>query len=90
MAIKVVSLLSYSIIYFIGYKWDEISPCVNWMAPFVFALRESQMSPALIAPSKPMTNVSSDDVHNIQVHGVELSVLDRALERQAMILEEAR
>jgi len=60
------------------------------MAPFVFALRESQMSPALVTPPKPMTNVSSEDVHNIQVHSVELAVLDRALERQAMILEEAR
>ncbi len=60
------------------------------MAPFVFALRESQMATALIAPSNSMSNVSSDSEHNIQVHEIELCVLDRALEHQAMILEEAR
>ena len=71
-----------------GYTWDDISPCVDWMSPFIFSLRESMSPSSSIAPSKPMDNVSPDDVHNIQCHSIELAVLERAQQRQAILLEQ--
>ena len=58
------------------------------MSPFVFSLRESLSPSSSIAPSKPMSNVSPDNVHNIQCHSIELAVLDRAQQRQAIMLEQ--
>ena len=74
--------------FFSGYTWDEINPCINWMSPFIFSLRESLSPSSSIAYSKPMDNVSADDVHNIQCHSIELTVLERAHQRQAIMLEQ--
>jgi hypothetical protein len=35
-----------------------------------------------------MANISPDDAHNIQNHSIELAVLDRAQQRQAIMLEQ--
>ena len=71
---------------FLGYKWEEISSCVEWMAPFAFALRGSNNPASRV---KTFTGVSSDDQHNIQAHSVELSMLECAQQRQALIAAEA-
>jgi hypothetical protein len=54
----------------LGYSWDELSPCINWMSSFVFALRESQNASSTLAPAKSMPNVSAEEVHNIQVNNL--------------------
>ena len=56
------------------------------MAPFAFALRGSNNPPSRV---KTFTGVSSDDQHNIQAHSVELSMLECAQQRQALIAAEA-
>ena len=72
-------------ILFSGYSWDDISECVSWMSPFVFALRESAIPSSSIVLSKLSANISADDIDNIQVHSIELAVLDRALHRQQLL-----
>ncbi|XP_040582523.1 G1/S-specific cyclin-E [Lepeophtheirus salmonis] len=64
-----------------GYQWKDISACVNWMSAFAFALREH-------SPLQPRTfhNVPVDNQHNIQTHTVELTMLDRAQERLALLM----
>ena len=69
----------------LGYQWDDISSCVEWMAPFAFAMRGSSISPS----RKTFTGVTKDDQHNIQCHSVELSILELAQQRQAYIVAEA-
>jgi cyclin E len=69
-----------------GYRWEDISTCVEWMAPFAFAMRGSNNS---VARGKTFTGVTKDDQHNIQSHSVELSMLERAQQRQALIAAEA-
>ena len=64
------------------------------MSSFVFALRESATPPPgayLSSPAllKSMANICPDDVHNIQVHAVELEVLERAQVRLEMIVARA-
>ena len=70
----------------LGYRWEDISSCVEWMAPFAFAMRGSDNS---TTRGKPFTGVTKDDQHNIQSHAVELSMLERAQQRQALIAAEA-
>jgi len=69
-----------------GYQWEDIRACVEWMAPFAFAMRGSNIS---ASRGKIFTGVSKDDQHNIQSHSVELSVLETAQQRQSYIAEEA-
>ncbi len=73
---------------FSGYSWDDISECVSWMSPFVFALRESAIPSSSSVLSKLSANISADDIDNIQVHSIELSVLDRAHHRQLLLEDE--
>lgn len=55
------------------------------MSPFVFALRESAIPSSSIVLSKLSANISADDIDNIQVHSIEMAVLDRALHRQQLL-----
>lgn len=48
----------------------DIAPCVQWMAPFATTLRE--VGPMEL---KFFSQVSQDDVHNIQTHAVDLDLL---------------
>ena len=70
----------------LGYQWEDIRACVEWMSPFAFAMRGSNISSG---SSKIFTGVSKDDQHNIQSHSVELSILELAQQRQAYIAAEA-
>lgn len=54
----------------LGYKWSDISSCVQWMAPFAMTLRDD--GPVKV---KFLSQVSENDVHNIQTHSVDLSLL---------------
>ena len=56
------------------------------MAPFAFALRGSGI--LTTNRGKTFSGVTADDQHNIQTHSVELSMLDRAQQRQAVIMAE--
>ena len=56
------------------------------MAPFALALRSANISSA---HSKSFTGVAKDDQHNIQSHTVELSLLELAQQRQAIVAAEA-
>lgn len=67
-----------------GYKWEDISACVDWMAPFVFAIRESNSTPVL----KVFADTIPEDYHNIQTHSMEMSVLEDAQARQQLLAEE--
>jgi len=63
-----------------GYKWQDISPCVNWMSSFAFAIRErSPLQP------KSFHGVAPDDAHHLQPHQVDLELLGRAQERLAAV-----
>lgn len=73
-----------------GYKWSDISPCVEWMKSFFYALREEQQnaqpnSMILIQPGKTFQNIPVENQHNIQSHTVELAILDKAQDRLAEI-----
>jgi len=63
-----------------GYRWSDVQSCYEWMSAFVLALREDGAAPS---PTKTFHNVSAENQHNIQAHTVELSTLDRALDRLA-------
>lgn len=67
-----------------GYQWEDIASCVEWMAPFAFALRESGCE----ATIKPMSDVIPEDYHNIQTHCLELAILEDAQHRQQLLREE--
>jgi len=68
-----------------GYRWEDIRSCVEWMAPFAFALRSANIS----TRGKTHSGVPKEDQHNIQSHTVELSILELAQQRQACIAAEA-
>ena len=53
-----------------GYKWQDILPCVQWMAPFAVTVRE--LGPIAV---KFFPNIPSEDSHTIQTHVVDLSLL---------------
>ena len=70
-----------------GYRWEDIADCVEWMSSYVMALRESGVE----APSlRSFSEVQPDDYHNIQVHTVELSVLEDAQARAQLLQDELR
>ena len=55
-----------------GYMWNDIAPCVQWMAPFAMTLRESGTVEVKFFPQVP-----SEASHNIQTHTVDMLVLVR-------------
>ena len=72
---------------FPGYRWEDIADCVEWMSSYVMALRESGVE----APTlRSFSEVQPDDYHNIQVHTVELSVLEDAQARAQILQDELR
>lgn len=60
-----------------GYKWADILPCVQWMAPFAVTIRE--LGPMEV---KFFSNIPSEDSHHIQTHVVDLNLLEKAQLRQ--------
>merc|ERR1712126_140840 len=68
-----------------GYTWKEISPCVEWLAPFALALRDSNKSPPVLS----FPGVQKEDQHNIQTHSVDLSLLEQAQAYQQQDLIDA-
>ena len=52
-----------------GYKWEDVSSCIYWMAPYALTLRE--MGPVEV---KTFPQIPLDDTHNIQSHNVDLSI----------------
>ncbi|XP_048403180.1 G1/S-specific cyclin-E1 isoform X2 [Stegostoma tigrinum] len=67
-----------------GFEWSEIEGCVKWMVPFAMALRELGS-----IKHKNLKGVCPEDLHNIQTHSNSLSLLDKALSKQAL-LEQSR
>ncbi|XP_050399181.1 G1/S-specific cyclin-E isoform X2 [Patella vulgata] len=67
-----------------GFKWPDILPCVQWMAPFAVTMREA--GPLEI---KFFSTVASDDSHNIQTHSVTVALLEKAQTRQEEMLNES-
>ncbi|KAL4234175.1 G1/S-specific cyclin-E1 [Mactra antiquata] len=56
-----------------GYKWQDILPCVQWMAPFAVTVKELGQLAVKFFP-----NVQSEDSHAIQTHVVDLNLLEKA------------
>ena len=54
----------------LGMKWDDIATCVQWMSAFAITIREIGL-----AELKPIGSIHLDDVHNIQTHANEFTVL---------------
>ncbi|XP_014676422.1 PREDICTED: G1/S-specific cyclin-E-like isoform X2 [Priapulus caudatus] len=67
------------------FKWLDIKPCVNWMAPFSTAVRDNGG-----VDLKHFQQVFTDDFHNIQTHDVDLPLLERAQARQLEIQQSSR
>ena len=61
-------------LFIVGYKWADILPCVQWMAPFAVTIRE--LGPMEV---KFFSNIPSEDSHNIQTHVVDLNLLVSAV-----------
>jgi len=59
-----------------GYKWEDVSSCIYWMAPYALTLRE--MGPVEV---KTFPQIPLDDTHNIQSHNVDLSIFETAQNR---------
>ncbi|XP_037088409.1 G1/S-specific cyclin-E-like [Pollicipes pollicipes] len=61
-----------------GYTWLELSPCVTWLGPFFVTLR-----PHVLPHVPPFDRVQEGDRHNIQIHAVNLQILEEAQKRSA-------
>ncbi|XP_043239129.1 G1/S-specific cyclin-E-like isoform X1 [Amphibalanus amphitrite] len=59
-----------------GYSWFELSPCVTWLGPFYVTLRDH-----LLCHVPPFDRVPDTDRHNIQIHAVNLQILEEAQKR---------
>ena len=53
-----------------GYSIEDLQDCFNWMAAFAITVKE--LGPAHM---KFFEGISHDDLHNIQTHSVDLTVL---------------
>ncbi|KAJ8411627.1 hypothetical protein AAFF_G00164350 [Aldrovandia affinis] len=60
-----------------GLSWDSIVGCVNWMAPFMRTVSESEA-----VQLKDFKKVAGEDRHNIQTHTDYLAMLNDAQQRQ--------
>lgn len=54
-----------------GHKYEELFPCIQWLAPFAKALLQQQTH-----PMKQFEKIPRDDAHNIQVHNNGVQLLD--------------
>ncbi|XP_061163487.1 G1/S-specific cyclin-E-like [Saccostrea echinata] len=63
-----------------GYEWKDLEPCVEWMAPFARTHMDEGSVEVKFFPSIP-----AEDSHNIQIHSVDLNMLERAQELQEEI-----
>ncbi|XP_052815228.1 G1/S-specific cyclin-E-like [Mya arenaria] len=64
-----------------GYKWLDILPCVQWMAPFAVSVRELGQTAVKFFP-----NIQSEDSHIIQTHVVDIQLLEKAQLRRDEIV----
>lgn len=64
-----------------GYNWEDIESCVDWMSSVVYTLREAD---DLEVPT--FTHIQQNDAHNIQVHGVNIELLEKAQARRRQIV----
>lgn len=53
-----------------GYSFEDLQDCYDWMAAFAITVHE--MGPMQL---KSFSQVSQDDMHNIQTHSVDLETL---------------
>lgn len=60
-----------------GYQWMDIATCVQWMAPYATTLRE-----AGAIDLKFFQHIQREDLHNIQTHTVDMTLLEKAQQRQ--------
>jgi len=54
-----------------GHKYEELFPCIQWLAPFAKALHQQQ-----VKPMKQFEKIPREDSHNIQVHNNGVQLLD--------------
>ncbi|KAK7864292.1 hypothetical protein R5R35_009548 [Gryllus longicercus] len=76
-----------------GLQWFDITSCVLWMKPFAEVLREgnpidgtslravASWQNSNCALSRTVPRIVSDDAHNIQMHSIDLRLLERAQQR---------
>ncbi|XP_048779735.1 G1/S-specific cyclin-E-like [Ostrea edulis] len=63
-----------------GFDWKDMEPCIQWMAPFAKTHMDEGPVEVKFFPSIP-----AEDSHNIQIHAVDLNMLERAQEIQEEI-----
>ncbi|XP_067652161.1 G1/S-specific cyclin-E-like isoform X1 [Haliotis asinina] len=68
-----------------GLSWQDILPCVQWMSPFAVTVREDGPVEIKFFPTVP-----SEDCHNIQIHNIDLTLLEKAQSRQEDVMNAAR
>ena len=71
-----------------GYQWADLAACVDWMSPFHQVLREELQTAtpnALVhqQASKTFPAISPENQHNIQIHNIELRLMESGQERLA-------
>lgn len=55
-----------------GFEWEDLEPCVEWMAPFA----RTHMDEGSVEV-KFFQSINAEDSHNIQIHAVDLNMLVR-------------
>lgn len=63
-----------------GFEWEDLEPCVEWMAPFA----RTHMDEGSVEV-KFFQSIPAEDSHNVQIHAVDLNMLERAQELQEEI-----
>ena len=54
-----------------GYSWEDLGPCVNWMAPFAAVVKKHDVPDVLPG----ISGVSDEARHLIQSHSITLAML---------------
>lgn len=55
---------------FSGFEWEDLEPCVEWMAPFA----RTHMDEGSVEV-KFFQSIPAEDSHNVQIHAVDLNML---------------
>nr|CAB3228912.1 G1/S-specific cyclin-E1 [Phallusia mammillata] len=63
-----------------GYQFQDIAPCVHWLAPFAITVRDTGLQPL-----KQFKRVADSDAHNIQMHVNNIDILDAAFENRNQV-----
>jgi cyclin E len=56
-----------------GYRWEDLAPCVNWMAPFAAVVKKHDVPDVLPG----ISGISDEARHLIQSHSITLTMLEQ-------------